>query len=190
MKEEESEISRREFIRAATLAAFATALPKSTHSDDSGRHQNTTRVVLIRENDVMDDKRKIDTAVLERMVDRAVMTLFECTNPDDAWRRVVKPDDVVGIKSNEWKPLCTPPELERLLRRRVIEMGVPKRNVDVSDREVTSKRVFQKSTALINVRPLRTHYWAGMTGCIKNYIMFSDTPWDYHPDFCAKLGKV
>ena len=40
------------------------------------------------------------------------------------------------------------------------------------------------------MRPVRTHHWAGVGGCLKNYIMFVEEPSDYHPDSCADLGAI
>jgi hypothetical protein len=51
-------------------------------------------------------------------------------------------------------------------------------------------RYFVVITALINVRPVRTHWWSGIGGCIKNYIMFTENPASYHPDACSSLAKV
>jgi hypothetical protein len=51
-------------------------------------------------------------------------------------------------------------------------------------------RYFVFITALINVRPVRTHWWSGIGGCIKNYIMFTENPASYHPDACSSLAKV
>jgi len=49
---------------------------------------------------------------------------------------------------------------------------VKEENIAIDDHNVKTNPVFVKSTALINTRPIRTHYLAGMSGCIKNYIMF------------------
>ena len=45
-------------------------------------------------------------------------------------------------------------------------------------------------TALVNVRPMRTHAWSGLGTCLKNVIMFVDNPPDYHGDSCAALGAI
>jgi len=39
------------------------------------------------------------------------------------------------------------------------------------------------------VRPIRTHYLAGMSGCMKNYIMFAPSQQALHPNNCADLGS-
>jgi hypothetical protein len=37
---------------------------------------------------------------------------------------------------------------------------------------------------------MRAHAWAGVGGCLKNYIMFCPSPPDYHPDSCVDLGAL
>ena len=76
------------------------------------------------------------------------------------------------------------------MKRRVLDAGVKEENIGIDDHTVRTNPIFVKSTALINARPLRTHYLAGMSGCIKNYIMFGETQPEYHPDNCASLGSL
>jgi hypothetical protein len=89
-----------------------------------------------------------------------------------------------------WPDLPTPPSLERALVQRAVQAGVPEERIDVADRGILDKPVFQEATALMNIRPLRTHHWSGIGGCIKNYIMFTRTPWEWHDDSCADLGGL
>lgn len=37
---------------------------------------------------------------------------------------------------------------------------------------------------------MRTHYWSGVGSLLKNYIMFTESPADYHPDSCADLAAI
>jgi hypothetical protein len=97
---------------------------------------------------------------------------------------------VVGIKTNVWSYLATPPELEKAIKSRVMEAGVADKNISIKDRDVLSDPVFQKATALINVRPMRTHAWSGVGSLIKNYIMFTPNPSSYHGDSCADLATL
>jgi len=80
--------------------------------------------------------------------------------------------------------------LEMAIQKRVLDVGVPKKNISIDDRGVLDNAIFRSSTALINVRPLRTHFWSGVGGCIKNYIMFVSTPWLYHGDACSPLASI
>ena len=96
----------------------------------------------------------------------------------------------MGIKSNAWERLPTPKELEAAIKRRVLDAGVAEKNLDIDDRGVLQNPIFLNATALINVRPLRTHHWAGVGTCLKNYIQFVPDRPSYHPDGCAALGKI
>jgi hypothetical protein len=147
-------------------------------------------VILIREREVIDGEGRLDGELLHDMLNRAMRELFETDTARAAWQRVVSSDDVVGIKSNVWRRLPTPPELEAAIRSEVLAVGVKRGNVEVDDRGVRTNPVFQRATVLINVRPLRTHNWSGLGTCLKNPIMFVPRPPEYHGDSCAPLGAI
>lgn len=149
-----------------------------------------SRVVLVRDPRVVDGDGRVNAAVLEEMLDAAVVRLFSETSAAAAWRKVAGPADVVGVKSNEWRYLPTPSELEAAIRRRLMEAGVKGERLAIADRRVLRDPVFQAATALINVRPLRTHHWSGLGTLIKNYIMFVPDPVSYHGNACEPLGAI
>jgi hypothetical protein len=144
----------------------------------------------VRDAGVLDANSNLDTEILQRMFDDAVTALLDESDPVAAWKRLVQPSDTVGIKSNEWGYLPTPPELEAAIRRRLIDAGVDEEKISIDDRGVRRNPIFKEATALINVRPLRTHHWSGVGGCIKNPIMFDPHPPKYHPDSCADLASL
>jgi hypothetical protein len=149
-----------------------------------------SKVVLIRDARVMDDNRAIDAAVIATMLDEAVAALVGESDPVKAWGRLIQPADVVGVKTNEWRFLRTPVELEAAIRKRVEGAGVKPDRISIKDRGVLADPVFQTATALINARPIRTHYWSGVGTCIKNYILFHPAPAEWHEDSCANLGGI
>jgi hypothetical protein len=149
-----------------------------------------TRVVLIREQDVLDDGGATRLEVVQRMLDEAVKTLLGEKKAPAAWKKLIKADDIVGIKTNVWRALPTPPPLEEAIRNSVLAAGVPGENISVRDRGVLNDPVFQKATALINVRPMRAHDWSGLGTLLKNYIMFVPDPPRFHPDSCADLAAL
>ena len=179
-------LTRRDFLRGTTVAVFGASLG---FSQDKAVPKKT-RVVLIRHRDVLDENLKINSDILQGMLDEAVMKLLGESDPVKAFQRLVKPGETVGIKTNVWSYLPTPPELEAALKRRVIDAGVAPDRIGLDDHTVRTNPLFVKATSLINVRPLRTHYLAGMSGCIKNYIMFGESQPAYHPDSCADLGSL
>jgi hypothetical protein len=159
-------------------------------SSEEARSEDTAKVVLIRHADVVGSDGRIRGEIVQSMLDEAVRTLLGTGDPSEGWRRLIKNTDIVGIKSNSWGRLPTPRELEAAIKRRVLDAGVAEKNTDIDDRGVLTNSVFLKATALINVRPLRTHHWSGVGTCLKNYIMFVPNPSDYHADGCSPLGKI
>jgi hypothetical protein len=184
----EKVITRRDFLRGAAGAALAAAVGPAVPAVAEAEPE--ARVVLIRHADVMGKHDKLQADIVQSMLDEAVKALLDERTPLSAWRKMVKGLDIVGIKSNVWWNLPTPRELEGAIQRRVLEAGVPERNMAVDDRGVLDNPVFQKSTALINVRPLRTHHWSGVGTCLKNYIMFVPDPSSYHEEGCSPLGEI
>jgi uncharacterized protein (DUF362 family) len=146
--------------------------------------------VLIRDREVLDGQDRIRPAALGEMLDGAVAALMDERDPASAWKRIVSPGDVVGIKTNVWHYLPTPEPLNAILRERLIGAGVKRENVSADDRGVLDNPVFRRSTALVNVRPMRTHHWAGLGSLIKNYIMFVPNPSSYHANACEPLGAI
>lgn len=183
-------ITRRDFLRGATHVGLAAAMGLPIKMGWAGEETKVTRVVLIRNAEVTDEKGAVNGEIIRQMLDRAVTALFDMEKPLDAWKKLVKPSDYVGIKSNEWGPLPTPLEMEQAIQERLEDAGVSPANIDINDRGVLGSKIFLKSTVLINVRPLRTHHWAGIGGCIKNYIMFVPRPQDYHDNYCADLAAI
>ena len=189
-------ITRRDFLKVAAMTPFTGAWACSFKtkkreelpgkSGDDGK----VKVVLIRDENVLVSFNKPDPAVIQRMLDDAVCALFDVKDPVAAWKQIIKPSDIVGIKSNVWRPISTTREVEQALKRRVMDAGVPEENIGIDDRGVKRNPIFQNATALINARPARTHHWSGMGGCIKNPITFVRNLPDYHGDSCADLARL
>ncbi len=190
MPSEKRIITRRDFLRggAGIALAAATGLPQMAVGAEETEAEEKVRVVLVRDKDVLNPDGSISVKVIQRMTDQAVATLFEEEDVTKCWQRLVKPNDLVGIKSNVWNYLPTPEPLVAALKRRVIGVGVPAEKIRVDDRG--ARHTLADCTALINARPARTHHWAGMGGCLKNYIMFTPNASKYHPDICADLGAI
>jgi hypothetical protein len=181
-------VTRRDFIRGTAGMVMAVGLGAPALSQAGA--EDRARVVLIRNREVLGPEGRVNGTILQQMLDEAVRTLAEEKSPSTAWQKFFKKSDVVGIKTNVWTYLPTPKEMEEAIRRRLLEVGIPETALSVDDRGVRGNPVFQKSTALVNVRPIRTHHWAGVGSCLKNYIMFVRSPSDYHGEACSDLGKI
>ncbi len=191
MTHEKRIFTRRDFIRTGScvVAGSLMGLPL-LEGHTEAKTEDKSRVVLIRDKAVFDASGFLRSDKLAQMLDQALTRLLETNDAASGWRKLFKPSDIVGIKSNVWGPLPTPSSLEDALIKRLAETGIGVRNISVDDRGVRRNPVFKRATALINVRPMRSHHWAGLGTLIKNYIMFSGMPWTYHGNACERLGAV
>ena len=188
-----SPLTRRDFIRgtaAAVLGASAAFGRTAADGQTAAAPAAKTRVVLVRHPDALDAGSAFNEPVIRQMLDEAVAKLLDRSDPVEAFKGLVKPDDVVGIKTNVWSFLPTPAPVEKAIKSRLMDAGVDEKNIGLDDHTVRTNPLFVKATALINVRPVRTHYLAGMSGCLKNYIMFAESQPAHHPDSCASLGSL
>jgi hypothetical protein len=182
-------LTRRDFLQGTTAALLGSSLRRP----GLGRPQegaSMTRVVLVRDAGALDAESSFNAGVIARMLDDAVTRLADESDPVKAWGRFIRPEDVVGVKTNVWSYLPTPKEVEEAVRRRLLDVGVREENLAFDDHTVRTNPVFLRSTAIVNVRPLRTHYLAGVSGTIKNYIMFAPSQEALHPDSCADLATT
>lgn len=190
-------MDRRQFLKGASAAAVTAPLlvkgmgqPAAAAPAPQTAPAAKSRVVLVRNLDCLDENGLPKQAVVQEMLDTGIKALTGLPDPQAAWKTLVKPNDIVGIKHNRWGYLKTTPQVETAIKTRVIEAGVKESNIAVDDLGVLQNPIFQKATALINARPMRSHHWAGVGSLIKNYIMFIPEPISIHPDSCADLASI
>jgi hypothetical protein len=192
-------ITRREFIKRTSLAAVGGAVfltkPEwaalsATGPAAGAQEVKKSKVVLVRNKNVLDAQGRPVADVVLEMLDAAVKELTGQPDAAASWKTFIKPDDIVGIKSNVWTYIPTTAEVENALKKRVMDSGVKEANISIDDRGILQNPVFQKATALINARPMRAHHWSGVGTLIKNYIMFVPDPDNYHHDSCASLASI
>ena len=85
-------LTRREFIRTGALATAAGAVLINSPDAIFGR-QVKTRVVLVRNKNLLDNLNKPKADVVLQMLDDAVTTLLDINDPVEAWKSIIKPDD-------------------------------------------------------------------------------------------------
>ena len=181
-------ITRRDFLKGtAGLLLASSGLTAIPHSAAA---QAKIRVVVIRNMGVVGPNSEINRNILQAMLDEAACILTGEKETRLAWQSMFTKADIVGIKTNAWRYLPTPKELEGVIQQRLLDVGIPSGNISIDDRGVLDNPVFNKATALVNVRPVRTHHWSGVGSCLKNYIMFVRQPSAYHDEGCSDLGKI
>jgi hypothetical protein len=180
-------LTRRDFIRGtvgATLAVSAWRVPWAKGSEKPNR---TSLVSVVRDKNVMDEGFKVDSKILQRMLDQTVINLTGTTNTQEAWADLVKADDIVGlVPTPHLNP--THEELIDVVKASLMkEVGILEKNIIMAQ---GGKRRPDKCTALICMPALKGHWLTGIGTVIKNYIMYSGRPTRYHKEKSAKLGEI
>ncbi len=183
-------LTRRDFLKVAAVTPVIGAVAGSLKIPAAEKPLQKSKVVLIRDENALLSFKKPDEEVVQRMLDEAVTTLVGEKDVTKAWKTLISPDDVVGIKTNIMRYLPTTSEVENAIKKRILDVGVAENNIGIDDRGVRNNPIFKKATALINARPARTHHWSGIGSCIKNYIMFVPKAFEYHGDSCADLATI
>ncbi len=187
MKNDQRRLTRRDFLRGtvgATLAASVLGVPWAYGSQNAAR---SSRVIVVRDKNVMDAQLNVDTAILQSMLDRTVLMLTAKKTLPEAWSVMIKPDDTVGLVTT---PHLNPthPEMVEVVKASLMnEVGISENRIVMAQ---GGKRRPGRCTALISMPALKGHWLTGIGTVLKNYIMYSGRPSRYHDERSAKLGEI
>jgi len=130
-------MNRREFIKTSLSAGSFILLSSGSFSSNLPViRSNLSRIIIARDQKVQSTKRSINIDKLEQLVDRAVMTFLDIDSPVEAWKKIVKPSDTVGIKVNclAGTGISTTLELVEVVVEKLAETGVKKSKIVIWDR--------------------------------------------------------
>lgn len=179
-------LTRRDFIRGTVGATLAVSLRKVPWAKGSEKPVRSSLVTVVRDKNVMDEGFRVDIKILQNMLDQTVQMVTGKTKTREAWAELVKPDDIVGlVPTPHLNP--THEELVDVVKARLRKaVGIPDENIIMAQ---GGKRRPAKCTALICMPALKGHWLTGIGTVIKNYIMYSGRPSNYHQEKSAKLGE-
>lgn len=187
MKNHRKGLTRRDFIRGTVGATLAASLPGAAWADAAKKDGNPSVVTVVRDENAMDAAYKVNTQILQSMLDQTVMKVTGKDQAGKAWADIVKPNDVVGLVTT---PFLNPthPELTDAVKSSLVKIaGVSEKNIVMAQ---GGKRKPARCTALISMPALKGHWLTGIGTVIKNYIMYSGRPSTYHDEKSAKLGEI
>ena len=186
-------ITRRDFVRGTVGAVVgAAALGRgaadaaATQAQAAPRQGRSARVVLVRDERVLNDAHDVDAAVLDRMLADTVMRMTGEKTPKAAWMALFKPSDTVGlVPTPHLNP--THPELVEAVRRALVSAGIPAAQIREAQGGIERPRA---CTALIAMPALKAHWLTGLGTAMKIYIMYSGRPSSYHDANNANLAET
>ncbi|MBN1938396.1 MAG: DUF362 domain-containing protein [Candidatus Aminicenantes bacterium] len=186
MKQSKSPVTRRDFLRGTAGAALGLALLGPEGLKASGRTQGRSTVILVRDREVMDASLRVNKKILTDMLDQVLTGVTGESGPSEAWKKLVRPDDIIGLAPT---PFMNPThdELMDAVKESLVRAGIPAANI----RNAQGRSVdLAPLTALICMPGLKAHWLTGVGTVIKNYIMYSGAPRNYHYQDSAKLGEI
>lgn len=116
---------KQSFLLGGTLAARRLSGANSV-SLPPAMEGGRSRVVVARDPEIRSTGKGFESGRLTQLVDRAVQTTFDCQSPIEAWRKVVRPGEVVGLKVNclGGRGNATRTELVEVIVERLRQAGI------------------------------------------------------------------
>ncbi len=187
MENKQKGLTRRDFIRGTVGATLAVSVLRVPWAKGSEKAVGPSLVTVVRDKNVMDAGFKVDSKILQSMLDQTVLQVTGKRKIREAWADLVKPDDIVGlVPTPHLNP--THEELVDVVKASLMkEVGIPEKNIIMAQ---GGKRKPGRCTALISMPALKGHWLTGIGTVIKNYIMYSGRPSSYHEEKSAKLGEI
>ncbi|OQX86909.1 hypothetical protein B6D60_05205 [candidate division KSB1 bacterium 4484_87] len=135
-------MKRRKFIKTSLQAgsAFYLGLNANCRGEDQQAHSTISlkRSTLVEAKSyrIRDTYGKLISSQVEQLLNKAMTRLLETEKPESAWQKLVKKDDVVGIKINclAGRGMSTHLELVEAIVEGLRSAGVPDRNIIIWDR--------------------------------------------------------
>jgi hypothetical protein len=186
-------ITRRDFVRGTVGAAIVSPALGAPHRELPGeattqarRPPRQARVVIVRDEKVLNATHDVDVAVLDRMLGDTVTRVTGQKTPRAAWQSLFKPSDVVGLVDT---PHLNPthPQLVEAVRKALVDAGIPAGQVRAAQGGIAKPR---GCTALIALPALKAHWLTGLGTTMKLYIMYSGRPSSYHNENNANLAET
>jgi len=187
MKDKKRVITRRDFIRGTIGATIGTSILGLNWPTAEAKAAHSSLVTVVRDKNAMDSSRNVDRAIIDKMLDQTLIKFTGRKNSKDAWLSLVKPSDTIGLVPTEHlNP--THDEVIDAVKSSLMDAGIPKKRIKMA--QGWSSVDPKDCTALIALPALKAHQMTGIGTVLKNYIMFSGNPSQYHKRDSSKLGQI
>ena len=187
MKNYKKYLTRRDFIRGTVGTTLATSLLGIPWVNALRNSSQSSSVTVIRHKNVMGSDFRIDTGILKNMLDQVICKVTGERLVHNAWATLIKPGDIVGLVPT---PHLNPThnELIDVVKSSLIEhLKIPGNNIIMAN---GSKKNAERCSVLICMPALKGHWLTGIGTVIKNYILYSGRPSNYHEEKSSKLGEI
>ena len=186
MENKQSILTRRDFIRGTVGATLGASILGISWSNGFGDSPRSSLVTLVRDQKAMSDDMVVNQDILKKMLDQAVLQFTGEKKIKDAWLAIVKPEDKIGLVTT---PHLNPThqELVDAVQSSLIDIGIPREQILMAQGGPDKVKA---CTVLISLPALKAHWLTGIGTVLKNYILYSGNPRNYHQENSAKLGEI
>jgi uncharacterized protein (DUF362 family) len=110
----------------STLAGFKLSEGRTLALPSASADAARSRVVIARDEKIRSAGTGFDSARLAQLLDHALQVSFDCNSPLEAWKKVARPGEVVGLKVNclGGRGNATHPELVEAITERLRQAGI------------------------------------------------------------------
>src|ERR1035438_7672935 len=132
--------SRRDFLKTALTAAAILRTGGESEflpAAEQGAAPAKSRVVIARDAQLRGTGSTVDSRRMLSLLDGAMQALFDRDHPIEAWRRLVRPGELVGVKVNTLggRGISSNLQLVEAICERLQEAGINAADIVVWDRD-------------------------------------------------------
>ena len=179
-------ITRRDFVRGTACAAMSASVLSMPFARASEQSIRSSKIQLVREQAALSNDLKVDVALLKKMLTEALTGLTGTKNLKDAYHSLFKENDVIGmVPTKHLNP--THGEVVDLVKSTLVEAGFSADKIVIAQGGPEKPK---SCSALIALPGLKAHWLTGIGTVLKNYIMYSGQPSNYHDENNSKLGEI
>ena len=130
-------MNRRNFIKKSLMgSAFVAAQSIDTFAQFFGQQPSKSRIIISSDPKIFTKSNSLDSNKLESILDYGMQAFFDVDNIQDAWKKVVKPGEVIGLKVNCLSGLgSTNVELVEIICEKLLQVGIKKNDIVIWDRQ-------------------------------------------------------
>ena len=128
---------RRDFIKHSVFgSAVFVAFPVTSFSQFFSLPPNKSRIIISSDPNLFTKSNSLHSDKIESILDNGMMSFYNANKIEDAWKKVVKPGEVIGLKVNCLSGLgSTNVELVEIICEKLQQAGIKKNDIVIWDRQ-------------------------------------------------------
>jgi len=129
-------ITRKAFLKRAAVIGIGAGISSLPLKFSEARTETKSPVTIAIDESVRDSNGKVVQAIVDQMLGNSMKKLMDTSNAEDAWRRLFKSTDVVGIKINclGGPGIYTSKEVVNAIIKGLRFVNIPEENIIIWDR--------------------------------------------------------